>query len=57
MSGAMTTSRDRLELLADDLVDSVIVAQNLESMHYAEQWMKVHCSTLSSRVPSELSTQ
>jgi hypothetical protein len=51
MSEAVTTSRDGLELLADDLVDPVVVARNLESMHRAEQWMKVCCSTLSSRIP------
>jgi hypothetical protein len=51
MSKAATTSRDGLELLADDLVDPATVARKLESMRRAEQWMKVHCSTLSSRVP------
>jgi hypothetical protein len=51
MSEAVTTSRDGLELLADDLVDPVVVARNLESMRRAEQWMKVCCSTLSSRIP------
>jgi hypothetical protein len=50
-SEAATTSRDGLELLADDLVDPATVAHNLESMHCVEQWMKVCCSTLSSRVP------
>jgi uncharacterized membrane protein len=48
MSKAATTSRDGLELLADDLVDLATVARNLESMRRAEQWMKVCCSTLSS---------
>jgi hypothetical protein len=51
MSEAATTSRDGLELLADDLVDPATVARNLESMCRAEQWMKVCCNTLSSRVP------
>jgi hypothetical protein len=41
MSEATTTSRDRLELLADDLISSAAVAHNLESMQQAEQWMKV----------------
>jgi hypothetical protein len=41
MSGAATTSCGRIELLADDLVDPVAVARNLEAMHRAEQWMKV----------------
>jgi hypothetical protein len=36
MSGAATTSRDGLELLADDLVDPATVARNLESMRRAE---------------------
>jgi hypothetical protein len=36
MSEAATTSRDGLELLADDLVDPATVARNLESMHRAE---------------------
>jgi hypothetical protein len=36
MSGAVTTSRDGLELLADDLVDPVTVVRNLESMRRAE---------------------
>jgi hypothetical protein len=43
-------SHDGLELLADDLVDPVIVARNLESMRHAEQWIKVHCRTLSSLI-------
>jgi hypothetical protein len=51
MSEVVTTSRDGLELLADDLVDPATVARNLEAMRRAEQWMKVCCSTLSSRVP------
>jgi uncharacterized membrane protein len=51
MSEAATTSRDGLELLADDLIDPATVARNLESIRHAEQWMKVCCSTLSSRVP------
>jgi hypothetical protein len=42
MSEAATTSRGRLELLADDLIDPTMVDRNLESMHRAEQWMKVH---------------
>jgi uncharacterized membrane protein len=48
MSEAATTSRNGLELLADDLVDPATVARNLESMRRAEQWMKVHCGTMSS---------
>jgi uncharacterized membrane protein len=45
MSEAAATSRDGLELLADDLIDPEIVARNLESMRRAEQWMKVRDST------------
>jgi hypothetical protein len=51
MSEMATTSRDGLELLADDHVDPATVACNLESMRRVEQWMNVRCSTLSSRVP------
>jgi hypothetical protein len=46
MSEPTTTSRGGLELLADDLIDPVMVARNLESMHRAEQWMKIRGSTL-----------
>jgi hypothetical protein len=45
MSEAATTSRDELELLADDLINPASVARNLESMRRAEQWMKVREST------------
>jgi uncharacterized membrane protein len=41
MSEATTTSRDGLELLADDLIRPAAVARNLESMRRAEQWSKV----------------
>jgi hypothetical protein len=51
MSEAATTSRDGLELLADNLVDPANVARNLESIRRAEQWMKVRRSALSSRGP------
>jgi hypothetical protein len=51
MSGTATTSHAGLELLADNLIDPAMVARNLESMHRAEQWMKVRYSTLSSRIP------
>jgi hypothetical protein len=46
MSEAAATSRDRLELLTDDLIKPATVARNLESMRRAEQWMKVHNRTL-----------
>jgi hypothetical protein len=51
MSETATTSHDGLELLADNLIDPTMVARNLELMHRAEQWMKVRCNTLSSRIP------
>jgi hypothetical protein len=51
MAEAMPASRDGLELLTGDLVDSVTVARNLEAMCHTKQWMKVCYSTLSSRVP------
>jgi hypothetical protein len=41
MSGAATSSRGGIELLADHLVDPAAVARHLEAMHQAEQWMKV----------------
>jgi hypothetical protein len=43
MSGAATSSRGGVELLADDLVDPAAVAHHLEAMRQAEQWMKVSC--------------
>jgi hypothetical protein len=46
MSEAAATSRDGLELLADDLINPTTVARNLESMHRAEQCMKVRNRTL-----------
>jgi hypothetical protein len=52
MAEATSTSLGGLELLADDLNDPTIVAQNLESMCRTEQWMKVRCRTFSSRIPS-----
>jgi hypothetical protein len=41
MSGAATSSRGGIELLADDLVDPATVARHMEAMRQAEQWMKV----------------
>jgi uncharacterized membrane protein len=43
MSGAATSSRGGVELLADDLVDPAAVARHLEAMRQAEQWMKGSC--------------
>jgi hypothetical protein len=51
MAEETTTSRDGLELLADDLVDPATMARNLESLRRGEQWMKVCCGTLSSQIP------
>jgi hypothetical protein len=41
MSGAITSSRGGIELLADDHVDPATVARHMEAMRQAEQWMKV----------------
>jgi hypothetical protein len=41
MTEATTSSRGGLELLADELVDPATVAQHLEAVRQAEQWMKV----------------
>jgi hypothetical protein len=41
MSGPATSSRGRIELLTDDLVDPATVARHMEAMRQAEQWMKV----------------
>jgi hypothetical protein len=43
MSGAATSSRGGIELLAIDLVDPAAVAHHLEAMRQGEQWMKVSC--------------
>jgi hypothetical protein len=41
MTETATSSRGGVELLADDLVDPVMVARHLEAVRQAEQWMKV----------------
>jgi hypothetical protein len=41
MTEAATSSRGGIELLADDLVDPATVAQHLEVVRQAEQWMKM----------------
>jgi hypothetical protein len=46
MSEAAATSRDGLQLLADDLINPATAARNLESMRWTDQWMKVRISTL-----------
>jgi hypothetical protein len=34
-----------MELLSDDLIDSVMLTRNLETMRQVEQWMKVRDDT------------
>jgi hypothetical protein len=46
MSGAATSGRGGIELLADDLVNPAAVVRHLEAMRRAEQWMKVNVGTL-----------
>jgi hypothetical protein len=41
MTEASTSSRGRIELLADNLVNPATVARHLEAVRQAEQWMKV----------------
>jgi hypothetical protein len=41
MTEAASSSRGRVELLADDLVDPATVARHLEAVGQAEQWMKL----------------
>jgi hypothetical protein len=41
MTEAATSSRGRIELLADDLVDPATVERHLEVVRQAAQWMKV----------------
>jgi hypothetical protein len=41
MSEAVTSSRGRIELLTDDVVDPTTVARHKEAMRQAERWMKV----------------
>jgi hypothetical protein len=41
MTEAAASSRGRIELLADNLVDPATVARHLEAVRQAEQWMKV----------------
>jgi hypothetical protein len=51
MAEATSSSRGGIELLADDLVEPATVAQHLEAIRRAEQWMKVRSRSL----PSSLS--
>jgi hypothetical protein len=48
MTEATSSSRGGIELLADDLVEPATVAQHLEAMRRAEQWMKVRSRSLPS---------
>jgi hypothetical protein len=41
MTEATASSRGGIELLADDLVEPATVANHLEAIRQAEQWMKV----------------
>jgi hypothetical protein len=41
MAEATSSSRGGIELLADDLVEPAMLAQHLEAMRRAEQWMMV----------------
>jgi hypothetical protein len=46
MTEATASSRGRIELLADDLVEPAMVAKHLEAIRQAEQWMKVSSRSL-----------
>jgi hypothetical protein len=48
MTEATSSSRGGIELLADDLVEPAMLAQHLEAMRRAEQWMKVRSRSLPS---------
>jgi uncharacterized membrane protein len=46
MTEATTSSRGGIELLADDLIETAMVAKHLEAIRQAEQWMKVSSRSL-----------
>jgi hypothetical protein len=46
MTVATASSRDGVELLADDLIEPATVAKHLEAIRQAEQWMKVSSCSL-----------
>jgi hypothetical protein len=46
MTETTASSRGRIELLADDLIEPTTVAKHLEAIHQAEQWMKVSSRSL-----------
>jgi hypothetical protein len=48
MTEATSSSRGRIELLADDLVEPATVAKHLEAIRRAEQWTKVSSRSLPS---------
>jgi hypothetical protein len=48
MTEATSSSRGGIELLADDLVEPATVAQHLEAIRRAKQWMKVRRRSLPS---------
>jgi hypothetical protein len=48
MAEATSSSRGGIELLADDLVEPATVAQHLEAIRRAEQWMKVRSRSFTS---------
>jgi hypothetical protein len=46
MTEATASSRGGIELLADDLIEPVMVAKHLEVIRQAEQWVKVGSRSL-----------
>jgi hypothetical protein len=46
MTEATASSRDEIELLADDLIEPATMAKHLEAIRQAEQWMKVSSRSL-----------
>jgi hypothetical protein len=46
MTEATASSRGRIELLADDLIEPASMAKHLEAIHQAKQWMKVSSCSL-----------
>ncbi len=56
MAEATSSSRGGIELLADDLVEPAVLAQHLEAMRRAEQWIKVRSHCLPSSQSFALST-
>jgi hypothetical protein len=46
MTEATASSRGGIELLADDLIEPAMVANHLEAIRQAEQWIKVSSRSL-----------